>query len=113
MPSHVLTECHTPSLVIHLESSARRSKRNDPVLTDYYYNPSQMNICEGQEILAMQVGNSVDQKFLVSGKQHMDTNYSKPAGNVKAKGNDASRSETLIPMGESMIDMHDEHMSDF
>ncbi|MCP4001579.1 MAG: hypothetical protein GY727_11775, partial [Gammaproteobacteria bacterium] len=65
------------------------------------------------EILAMQVGSSVGQKFQVSGKQHMDTNYSKPAGNVKAKCNGASRSDALIPMGESRIDKHDEHMSDF
>ncbi len=26
----------------------KKSKRNDPVLTDYNYNSSQMNICEGQ-----------------------------------------------------------------
>ncbi len=65
------------------------------------------------EILAMQVGSSVDQKFQVSGKQHMDTNYRKPTGNVKAKSNGASRSEALIPMSKSRIDMHGEHMSDF
>ncbi len=64
-------------------------------------------------VLAAQVGSSVDQKFQVSGKQHMDTNYRKPTGNVKAKSNGASRSDALIPMGESRIDKHDEHMSDF
>ncbi len=70
-------------------------------------------LLEQVDILAMQVGSSVDQKFQVSGKQHIDTNYRKPAGNVKAKSNGASRSDALIPMGESRIDMHGEHMSDF
>ncbi len=74
------------------------------------------NMKEQVGILAAQVGSSVggeSHTYQKAPSRTRKVSRITKTTNVKGKGNGASSPEALIPMGESRVDEHDEHMSDF